>query len=47
MNRREFLKRSLEGVAIGRILLIYSCGKNPLESDMEERSVQNLKGDER
>ena len=31
MNRREFLKKSLEGIVIGSILLI-SCSKNPIDS---------------
>lgn len=31
MNRREFLKKSLEGIIIGSISLISSCGKNPVE----------------
>ena len=35
MNRREFLKRSLEGIIIGSIPLISSCGKNPVESESE------------
>lgn len=41
MDRRKFLKKGLEGVATG-IPFISGCGKNPLESNMEERSVQNL-----
>ena len=35
MNRREFLKKSLEGIIIGSIPLISSCGKNPVESESE------------
>lgn len=31
MNRREFIKKSLEGIIIGSILLI-SCCKNPIDS---------------
>jgi len=42
MNRREFLKKGLEGVVIGSILLISGCGKNHLESNMKEHSVKNL-----
>jgi len=30
MNRREFLKKSLEGIVIGSVPLIYNCGKNPV-----------------
>jgi hypothetical protein len=33
MNRREFLKKSLEGIVIGNIPLIYNCVKNPVEPD--------------
>jgi hypothetical protein len=34
MNRREFLKKSLEGIVIGGIPLIYNnCDKNPVKSD--------------
>ena len=32
MNRREFLKKGLERIAIGGIPLIYNCGKNPIDS---------------
>jgi len=32
MNRREFLKKTLEGIFIGSIPLIY-CSKNPVESE--------------
>jgi hypothetical protein len=32
MNRREFLRKSLEGIVIG-IPLISSCGKNPVKSE--------------
>ena len=34
MNRREFLKKSLEGIVIGSIPFI-SCGKNPVKSEQE------------
>jgi len=33
MNRREFLRKSLEGIVIGTIPLISSCGKNPVKSE--------------
>ena len=33
MNRREFLKKSLEGIVIASIPLISGCGKNPVSSD--------------
>ena len=39
MNRREFLKRGLEGIAIGSIPLIYNCSKNPVESEPEGRII--------
>jgi len=42
MNRRQFLKRSLEGVVAVSIPLIYGCGKNPSGFNTEERSVKNL-----
>lgn len=35
MNRREFLKKSLEGIVLGSILLISNCGKNPVEPDLK------------
>ena len=35
MNRREFLKKSLEGIIVG-IPLIYNCGKNPVESELDD-----------
>ena len=38
MNRREFLKKSLEGIVIG-IPLISSCGKNPLKSEIELQDI--------
>ena len=34
MNRREFLKRSLEGIFIGSILLISGCGNNPVSPEV-------------
>ena len=33
MNRREFLKKGLEGIIISSVPLIYSCSKNPVESE--------------
>jgi len=33
MNRREFLKKGLEGIVIASVPLISSCGKNPVESE--------------
>ena len=36
MNRREFLKKSLEGIVIGSILLISGYTKNPAKSETEE-----------
>ncbi len=33
MNRREFLKKGLEGIVVGSIPLIYNCGKNPIKSE--------------
>ena len=38
MNRREFLKKSLEGIIIG-IPLIYNCGKNPVEPDLDTNPI--------
>ena len=36
MNRREFIKKSLEGIIIGSIPLIYNnCDKNPLKSESQ------------
>jgi len=35
MNRRNFLKKSLEGIIIGSIPLI-SCSKNPVESELDD-----------
>ena len=35
MNRREFLKKSLEGIVLGSIPLISSCGKNPVDSEQD------------
>lgn len=32
MNRRQFLKKSLEGIVIG-VPLLCNCGKNPFKSD--------------
>ena len=32
MNRREFLKKGLEGIIIGSIPLIFNCEKNPVSS---------------
>ena len=34
MDRREFLKKSLEGIVIGSVPLIYNCGKNPVNSEL-------------
>ncbi len=43
MNRREFLKKGLEGVVIGSILLIYNCSKNPVNyNDNTIRTVEDL-----
>ena len=42
MNRREFLKKSLEGIIVG-IPLIYSCEKNPVESEFEKLSIKTEK----
>jgi hypothetical protein len=36
MNRREFLKKSLEGIVLGSIPLIYNCDRNPLKSELED-----------
>jgi len=33
MNRREFLKKSLEGIVIASVPLISSCSKNPVDSE--------------
>ena len=35
MNRRQFLKKTLEGIVIGSIPLISKCSKNPVESPQE------------
>ena len=32
MNRRQFLKKSLEGIVIWSISLVYNCNKNPINS---------------
>ena len=37
MNRREFLKKSLEGIIVSSIPLISSCEKNPVSPDLESR----------
>ena len=42
MNRREFLKKGLEGIIVG-IPLISSCGKNPLNSEPELNSNSIIK----
>ena len=42
MDRRKFLKRSLEEVVIGSILLIYSCSENPVKSDMYDSAVYKI-----
>ena len=36
MNRREFLKKSLEGIVICSIPLIYNCGKNPVNYEIKD-----------
>ena len=36
MNRREFLKKSLEGIVLGSITLIYNCSKNPVKSNISQ-----------
>ena len=33
MNRREFLKKGLEGIVIASVLLISNCSKNPVDSE--------------
>ena len=38
MNRREFLKKSLEGIIVG-IPLIYNCGKNPVNPILEKTYI--------
>ena len=35
MNRREFLKKSLEGIIIGSIPFINRCEKNPVKSTLQ------------
>ena len=42
MNRREFLKKGLEGIIVG-IPLIYNCGKNPVEPESEKLSIKTEK----
>ena len=37
MNRREFLKKGLEGIIVG-IPLILDCGKNPVSSELNSNS---------
>ena len=36
MNRRQFLKKSLESIVITSIPLISSCGKNPVSYELED-----------
>ena len=45
MNRREFLKKGLEGIVISSIPFI-SCTKNPIDSDLEGNTyiVQTIQG---
>lgn len=43
MNRREFLKKTLEGIILGSIPLISSCGKNPVDyNDNIIETVESL-----
>ena len=42
MNRREFLKKGLEGIVVGSIPLISKCSKNPVESNLQENSMQKI-----
>ena len=39
MNRREFLKKSLESIVIGSIPLISGCGKNPFKPEELSLSI--------
>ena len=39
MNRRQFLKKSLEGIIVGSIPLIYSCSENPIKSEIDELDI--------
>ena len=45
MNRREFLKKSLEGIVIGSIPLISRCSKNPVDSDSFQSDYYYYKKD--
>jgi hypothetical protein len=46
MNRREFLKKSLEGLIIGSIPLILNCEKNPVKSELQDIFIEkNLVAD--
>ena len=35
MNRREFLKKGLEGIIVASIPFISRCSKNPIKSEPE------------
>ena len=48
MNRRDFLKKGLEGIVIGSIPLIYSCSKNPVDSKhftLAKNNIRQQRGD--
>ena len=45
MNRREFLKKGLEGIILG-VPLLYNCEKNPVKSELQDIFVEkNLVAD--
>jgi hypothetical protein len=39
MNRREFLKKSLEGIVLGSITLILNCEKNPIKYEISTNEL--------
>ena len=39
MNRREFLKKSLEGIIVGSIPFISECSKNPVDSELNSNPI--------
>lgn len=41
MNRREFIKKSLGGIVIISVPLVF-CGKNPIKSNIEEMDIIDL-----
>ena len=43
MNRRDFLKKGLEGIIISSIPFISNCGKNPVKSESEVNSNSIIK----